>query len=416
MDDIVTRGLVSGDAPSRARQSEPAAPETGRSPIAKITVATNLADVEDLWRRAEVEMTASPYQTFGWYSAWLATVGARRHSEPVIIVAYDEHGHPVAILPLVKRRTWGGLTLCEFAGGRHSNANFGLFAPSFSALVDAPTMRWILHETNRQVGRVDAFCLVNMPQSWSGHESWMSNVGGQPSPSNLHATTIVPTFEEWQATWLSSSRRKKLRQKRGYLNRIGPTRFIEASNPIDVERILATFYKQKRERFDRLGLDDPFADKDIREFLRTVTRQGSGEQSGPAVQLFALEVDGNIVSSLGAAICGQTCSAMFLSFDDDAAARVASPGEFLVAQVIQRLCERGFKHFDLGIGEAAYKERYCALAVPLRDFFFGTSFSGTLLATALRTSMSIKRILKKLGYSRTIGVIITRLRRSFVQM
>lgn len=200
-------------------------------------------------------MIASPHQTFGWYSAWLATVGARRHHEPVIIVAYDEHDQPIAILPLVKRRAWGGLVLCEFAGGRHSNANFSLFAPSLSGFVDAPTMRWILHETNRQVGRVDAFCFVNMPLSLGGHESWMNKVGSRPSPSGLHATSIVPTFEEWQAAWLSPSRRKKLRQKLGYLSRLGLTRLVEASSPMEVERILAAFYRQKCQSFEQLGLD-----------------------------------------------------------------------------------------------------------------------------------------------------------------
>lgn len=405
--------MVSGDARSCARLSEPAAPETGSSPIAKITIATNLADVEELWRRAEVEMIASPYQTFGWYSAWLATVGARRHHEPIIVVAYDERGHPIAILPLVKRRAWRGLVLCEFAGGRHSNANFGLFAPSLSGFIDARTMRWILHDTNRQVGRIDAFCFVNMPFHWRGQESWVSKAGGQPSPSSLHATTIARTFEEWRAAWLSPSRTKKLRQKLHYLSRIGPTRLVEGFSQIEVERILAAFYKHKSQRFAQLGLDDPFAEADIKDFIRTAAARSPGDRPGAAIELFALEVNGNIVSTLGAAITGQTCSAMFLSFDDDASVRAASPGELLVAQVIQRLCERGFSHFDLGIGEAPYKDRYCADVVPLHDFFFGTTFSGILIANALRASTSVKRILKKLGYSRTIAVMMTRLRSFF---
>ena len=154
MNEQESSGPTSSDALLRARLSECSALLTDAWPITKITVATNLADVELLWRSAEEEMISSPYQTFGWYSAWLATVGAREHCEPVIIVAYDEHDEPIAILPLVKRRLWNGLVLCEFAGGRHSNANFGMFSTSFRSVVTAKAMRQILYKTSRLAGRV----------------------------------------------------------------------------------------------------------------------------------------------------------------------------------------------------------------------------------------------------------------------
>lgn len=162
-----------------------------------------------------------------------------------------------------------------------------------------------------------------------------------------------------------------------------------------------------------MGFDDPFAKAEIRDFIRTASARSSGDWPAPAIELFALEANGNIISTLGAAIAGQTCSAMFLSFDDDASVRAASPGQVLVALVIQKLCERGLSHFDLGIGEAQYKDRYCAEVVPLRDFFFGTTLSGILTANALGASTSVKRILKKMGYSRTITVMTTRLRHFF---
>lgn len=413
MNDGQQQDRISSDGRSRARRSVRGSRKTACSPIASIAIATNPADVEEIWRSAEGELIASPYQSYAWYTAWLATAGARRRQDPVIIVAFDSCDQPIAILPLIKRRSWSGLVICEFAGGRHSNANLGLFAPSLSGFADARTMRWVLRETTRCVGRIDAFSFVNVPLYWRGQENWMTKVGGQPSPSSAHATTIACTFEEWQAAHLSPSRRKKLRQSLNYLHRLGPTRLVEGSNSMEIERILTAFYEHKRRRFAQLGLDDPFAEADIKDFIRTASAWSSGDRPGPAIELFALEVNGNIVSTLGAAITGQTCSAMFLSFDDDASVRAASPGEFLVAQVIQKLCERGFSHFDLGIGEASYKDRYCAEVVPMRDFFLGTTFSGILTANALGASTSVKRILKKLGYSRTITVMMTRLRHFF---
>lgn len=380
-------------------------------PIARVVIATSPTDVVEIWRRAEAEMIASPYQTFDWYSAWLSTAGARRREEPLIVVAYNGHDQLVAVIPLVRRRTWYGLTIGEFAGGRHSNANFGLFAPSISGGINTQTMRRILYEITDRVGRIDAFCFLNMPVSWNGQETWMSKLDTQSSPSTLRATEIVRSFEEWQVTRLSRSRRKKLRQKLRYLNRNGPCRLIEGVSPLEVKRILAAFYEHKSRRFNQMKLQDPFADAGIRDFLLEAASWRPSKQLCPAIKLFALEVNGDIVSTLGAAMTRRTCSAMFLSFNDEASARVASPGDVLVAQVIDWLCEREFSHFDLGIGDAPYKDRYCGQVVPLRDFFFGTTVSGILIALILRVSMSAKRLLKRTRYARTMSVAMNRLRR-----
>ena len=140
----------------------------------------------------------------------------------------------------------------------------------------------------------------------------------------MHATPIDQPFEQWEAAWLSPSRRKKLRQQRTHFKRMGPIRLVEGASRKEVERILAAFYEQKSRRFAELGFDDPFADPPIRDFLCAAARAGLNKQSSPTMALFALEVDGIIASTLGAAVIGKTCSAMFLSHDDSLPFRAAS--------------------------------------------------------------------------------------------
>ncbi len=82
---------------------------------------------------------------------------------------------------------------------------------SFRSSMNTRWMRQILCETTRRVGRIDAFCFGNIPTFWHAHDVWINNIGSQPSPSFLHATSFGQTFEQWQATQLWASHRKKLR-------------------------------------------------------------------------------------------------------------------------------------------------------------------------------------------------------------
>ena len=67
-----------------------------------------------------------PYQSFDFARAWFATIGAAEGATPLIVVARDEIGQPVALLPFA-RTARGPLRFAVFLGGKDPNFNLGLF-------------------------------------------------------------------------------------------------------------------------------------------------------------------------------------------------------------------------------------------------------------------------------------------------
>jgi CelD/BcsL family acetyltransferase involved in cellulose biosynthesis len=74
---------------------------------------------------------------------------------------------------------------------------------------------------------------------------------------------------------------------------------------------------------------------------------------------------------------------------------VESPGEQLILKLVRDCCERGLDTFDLGIGEARYKNLVCGDAEPLFDSYLPLSPAGRIFAFALSIGAAIKRAIKQ---------------------
>jgi CelD/BcsL family acetyltransferase involved in cellulose biosynthesis len=64
-------------------------------------------------------------------------------------------------------------------------------------------------------------------------------------------------------------------------------------------------------------------------------------------------------------------------------------------RLVLRCCELGLATFDLGIGEAHYKNLFCGDAEPLFNSFLPLTSKGRLLALTLRVGAGAKRAIKQ---------------------
>ena len=64
-------------------------------------------------------------------------------------------------------------------------------------------------------------------------------------------------------------------------------------------------------------------------------------------------------------------------------------------RLVRRCYEHGLHTFDLGIGEAHYKNLFCGNAEPLFVSFLPPAAKGQLLAAAPRLSPTVKRAIKQ---------------------
>jgi CelD/BcsL family acetyltransferase involved in cellulose biosynthesis len=72
-----------------------------------------------------------------------------------------------------------------------------------------------------------------------------------------------------------------------------------------------------------------------------------------------------------------------------------SPGVVLLQHMISDLADRGFKTFDLGIGEAEYKAVFCKQPELLFDTLLPLTSLGGMAAFVLTAASSLKRVVKQ---------------------
>ena len=352
------------------------------------------------WRDLAAFGTASPYQSPDWVLSWLDTVGAATRVTPLVMAGFDREGRALVLLPLGVQHL-GGLTVGSFLGGKDSNFNMGLFRPGTDW-----TRQHILALLRRGVAesgtKVDVFALRNQPESWQGAGNPLSTLSRQPSPSFARKAEVDGDTVGYLGSRLSRDNRKKLRQKMNRLRAIGPVSVVDASDTGGSAEILDAFVSQRTARNTAAGLpcDDLPA---LRRFLdRTV---GVG---GP-VAFYGLRCGERIVATLGGVRGRDRFSGMLMSFLAEGDVARASPGELLLVEVMKRQGDAGLQTFDLGVGEARYKETYCPDVEPLFDSLVPLSSRGHVFARFEAVRLRVKRAIKQSGWA---WPLLQRLRRA----
>lgn len=357
--------------------------------VRRVEVFRDPAQASAIWERLEAVAAVSPYQTWRWLRPWLETTGNALGVSPFIIAAFDHEDAPLALLPFC---TWkqGMLTVAGFLGGRDSNFNIGLFRPG-PAWSAAAVLRLLRGAVRAGAVPVDLFVLRNQPHQWEGVANPLTLLPHQPSPSFGYKVALFRDPAEFARQNLSRDNRKKLRKKVARLEAQGPVEHVVAHTPEAGASILEAFVAQRRARCLALGLgaaDLP----EIRAFLQRSTILGMAQ---PPVELHALYCGNRIVATFGGTSHRDRFCGMVMSFDGDPEISRSSPGEILLESVIRSKCSEGFSVFDLGIGEARYKEIYCPEVEPLFDSLVTVSGRGTLFAVGERIRLRVKREIKQ---------------------
>jgi len=383
--------LASPSPPRRAAPASRAAAGPARA-FAFVEAIDRIEAAREAWAEIAALASASPYQDFEFARIWLETVGAARRVAPLIVVARDEAGKVAALLPL-GRFSYGPLQLAAFLGGKDSNFNMGLFRPGVAWPPDE--IAALLAAVARLAApRVDAFLFVNQPGGWQGTPNPMAGAPNQPSPSFAYKSALPGDFAIWRDAHASKDAQKKLRKKAKRLEAMGPLAHRRPADAGEVERVLAAFDAQRRARMRALGIADAYESAEARAFLRRLALCGLAE-GAPRLELHALFVADRIVATFGALSAGDRLSGLFLSYDCDREIARSSPGELIVHAMVREAIARGLKTFDLGVGEARYKDDACEAEEELFDSAFAVTPLGRVAALAFTAKQSAKRWIKR---------------------
>jgi CelD/BcsL family acetyltransferase involved in cellulose biosynthesis len=348
---------------------------------------------EPAWRELEAVCPASGYQTRRWLAPWIDTVGRANGGDLMFVVGHDKQGAPVAFLPFgvtAHRR----LRIAGFLGARDSNANLGLFRPGCALLRD--DVAFLLRAAARQCERrPDLYVLANQPETWEDRRNPMRELGGQPSPSFSHATRLSPDFPAYLAARLSNDTRKKYGKKRKRLAReAGEIIHRVAGDREEARRMLDAFFAQKIARFEQMGIDSEFSRPPTRAFIERLSLDGL-DAGTPTLELHGLLAGQRILAVYGGMRCRDRFHAMLNAFDMDEEIARSSPGDLLLMNMLENLGARGVTQFDLGIGEARYKETWCEITEPLFDSVIPVTVKGRAFALAEATRLRLKRQVKQ---------------------
>ena len=372
----------------------------GARSLGRIDVFENPADALDAWRELEAIAPASAYQSMRWLLPWIEVIGKPAGVTPMIVVAHGANGAPVALLPFGVVQQ-GSIRLINFLGGRDSNSNVALIRPGVHfdradviSLLRAAAMKSRL--------KPDAFVLSNQPENWEGAPNPLALLPHQRSPSECHSATLGPDAAAFLAERLSTDTRKKLRKKRKKLGDWGPVAHKVARDAADVRAILDAFFAQKLERFRQKNISSEFETPESRQFLETACMSGL-ETGAPAIELHALTAGEKIVAVYAGTPHRGRFHAMINSFDPDPEIGRTSPGDLLLMSMMEMMCNRGYRAFDLGIGEARYKSSWCDQSEHLFDTLHGVTLKGRAFVMREGARLRAKRFVKQNPWAWTLA-------------
>ena len=360
--------------------------------IARVSVYQTLADAEPVWRLFEDSGLSTPYQRFEWTIDFAETIGRSERARILAVCGQDERGTPAVLLPLALHRS-RVLRIATMVGGKHANYHMPLFMPGATNMQTAAVKRF-LRLTAQAVGGVDVFAFTNQPLEWQRTPNPFARLGGQPSPSNGYKLELSFDGAKIIERILSGESRKKLRKKEKRLSEIGPLTYAKATSSTEVAAVLEAFFAQKAMRFDGTGIDNPFADPAAVSFVRRACLDGV-DKGSPPIELYSLRAGDKIIATFAGAADRRRFCGMFNSYDMSPEVSRWSPGDLLLIELIRMQCERGLATFDLGVGEARYKEMFCDSVEHLVDSFVPATLKGAVYAGTAAASRAAKRWVKR---------------------
>ncbi|WP_439575303.1 GNAT family N-acetyltransferase [Phreatobacter sp.] len=369
-----------------------------------VRILDSFAAAAPLWTALQQLCPHSGYQLFAWQEAFQRHLGGTRSL--CLAAIHDPLGAPLGLMPLsIERRQ--GLGLARFIGGSHVNFSMGLWRPDAGRVLGAAGAASVLGQIAQAApSRIDLFALTGQPHVWEGVDNPLAALSHRPSPSFGYGLDLDADAEAVLARVVSPNSRRKMRKKERNLAEIGPVAFTVAGTPSDIQRLADLFLVWKAERFRALGIHNVFAEPGMRSFILDAAGAGLG-QADPALELCALTVAGEPVAIFGGTIARGRYSGMFNAMAPGDIQK-DSPGELLLHHLVRYCCERGLTVFDLGAGEAQYKQNLCDRVEPLFDQFIAVTWRGQLATRAMAARAAAKREVKQ---SPTLWAIVQRFRR-----
>jgi CelD/BcsL family acetyltransferase involved in cellulose biosynthesis len=297
------------------------------------------------------------FQSREFLDVWLDTIGKASRIEPYLVVVRDGDGRPVLYLPLAIETKFN-LRLLRFMDCGVADYN----APIVAA--DRRLSRQEFQEVWAEIlARLPAFDVVDLKKianDVAGAVNPLTFLDCTPFGDSGHAVALT-RFRDQTDTRRSIARlRRKLQGYAKGLSRIGETRFLTNPDASETAPLTERLLEFKRRKYERMSTPDFLAAPGVEQFYRQMT---SPDRLGKISHLSALTV-GDTVASAHLGFIGRGRFYYIFPGYDSQFGRYGV-GHLLLEHLIDQSVAQDFDTFDLGIGDASYKNKWatCRLAL-----------------------------------------------------
>ncbi|WP_181702904.1 GNAT family N-acetyltransferase [Chthonobacter albigriseus] len=343
-------------------------------------VVRSFESLEAPWREIEQQGHGGPFQRYDFYAAWMNHVGRRKGAEPAIVVG-ERNGRIVYILPLVVVRS-GLFRIARFAGDTHANYNTGLIRPCTVGSLTADDAAAAFAAVGAAIPGLDLLHLAGQPATIDGRKNPFVTAASARWAYTAYDIDLSEGFEALLGRHRGSKKRKRERQQARAFQAAGDFRFYRAGSAEEAHRILDCFAEQKAVRFAEQGIPNIFTEPGTMDFFHDVLDRSFA--GGPAtLEAFALDVAGKTRATFIVAPFGSDLFGLMNSIAVDELTSM-SPGDYVNFNLLRDACDRGFRRFDFGIGDARYKRSWVDAEVLLMETLIPVSLWGRLPQLAVR--------------------------------
>ena len=351
-----------------------------------VAVTKDIAQVEEVWRQLEKGGIQSPGQSIDFTKAWI-----KRFQIPLedqLYITGEARGKVVALLPL-KRVRRAGLNILTWFAGYHVGCNAPLIDYGAFDRLSEKERNQVWHRMRRAMLGADLVCLQSLPDI--GRGKYFSGLGKSIDVEVLYRSE----FESWEAcrtTQLTRSRRKHDKQQGAKLAAMGEVKFEElVPGDSRADEALATLFAQKAARFAQWGIEDPFADKNMRDLYKDMFH----ENKGLSGKLHVLSLDDEIVAVRYNLAYGDMVFSLISSMSERMELRPGSPGKQNIRRAMQAIFEAGYRVCDMGAGFSDEKRQWCNSVINLRTHYIPLNTRGALIARAHRFKCRMRKFIKE---------------------
>jgi CelD/BcsL family acetyltransferase involved in cellulose biosynthesis len=302
----------------------------------------SIADIRDL--RMYI------FQSREFLDIWLDTIGKASRVEPCFVVVKDSDERPVLYLPLIIETKFN-VRLLRFMDCGVADYN----APIVAA--DRPLSRQEFHQVWADVlAQLPAFDVIDLKKIASdvaGALNPLTYLDCAPFGDSGHAIVLTRLRDQTDTRRAIVRMRRKLQTYANGLSQIGEPRFIVNPAAAEAAQLAERLFELKRRKYQRTATPDFLAAPGVERFYREMT---SPSRLGTISHLAALTI-GDTVASAHLGFIGRGRFYYIFPAYDTQFGRYRV-GHLLLQHLIDQSAAQDFDTFDLGIGDASYKNKW----------------------------------------------------------